>query len=501
MLTLLSFAVLLAAIVVLEVSAPFTKVEESFNVQGTHDLMVFGAQTAQYDHNEFPGVVPRTFLGSVVLACLSSWTPFASHFFMGSAQRSRVFELHIVRCTLGLLVAISVWFLARCLPIGDPFTHRLAAAYLMLLSALTYHVAFYSSRALPNTFALVIVNCSVALLFKRRTRIGFALLGFAASTFRSDVLVFVAPLALVHILWGRSIGVISGAFVGLVGAALALAVSIPIDSLLWGRLIWPEAVVLLFNTVENKSSEWGTSPFHWYFTSALPKGFLLLTPVVFGAPFLTRFCRKEFVAAILFVVLYSFLPHKEVRFILVVFPTLLCPAACLLASAHRRVISLTRRRLFFILLFCVVASQSAFIVAFHGLANVRNYPGADAVLEVASYHRAQHSELVDVSCGASVYIDAYAGMTGVSRFAKQISSSGCAWVFNKDPLLFNSTADTYEVTRQFDYLVVREEDRIWHAERGVYVVVGEVPTVGSINVRKLSVEMRPFLLILKRRSL
>jgi alpha-1,6-mannosyltransferase len=69
--------------------APYTKVEESFNLHAVHDVLFYGISTdairnvrnspdpcsvlefPQYDHNIFPGAVPRTFIGSVLLAWLS----------------------------------------------------------------------------------------------------------------------------------------------------------------------------------------------------------------------------------------------------------------------------------------------------------------------------------------------------------------------------------------------------------------------------------------------
>ncbi len=77
--------------------APYTKVEESFNLHATHDVLMYGIQplaspasgnlyqvsspergtwlnstVPQYDHFIFPGAVPRTFIGSLALAYLTA---------------------------------------------------------------------------------------------------------------------------------------------------------------------------------------------------------------------------------------------------------------------------------------------------------------------------------------------------------------------------------------------------------------------------------------------
>lgn len=73
------YALIPAAILLHLHISPYTKVEESFNIQAIHDILVHGIPsknanqflTANYDHVSFPGSVPRTFAGALVLSGLS----------------------------------------------------------------------------------------------------------------------------------------------------------------------------------------------------------------------------------------------------------------------------------------------------------------------------------------------------------------------------------------------------------------------------------------------
>lgn len=66
--------------------APFTKVEESFNIQATHDIITSGVSFSNrtsflktnYDHVEFPGSVPRTFVGAAFLSGIAKVLRFVA---------------------------------------------------------------------------------------------------------------------------------------------------------------------------------------------------------------------------------------------------------------------------------------------------------------------------------------------------------------------------------------------------------------------------------------
>jgi alpha-1,6-mannosyltransferase len=131
------------------VVAPYTKVEESFNIQAAHDVLVYGTPTsdiyhklsATYDHFTFPGAVPRTFIGPVLLAGLAQ--PIVALVGFQHAQ-------FVVRAILGLFNATCLLIFARGL--RRAYGAGTARWYL-LLQASQFHIMFYASRTLPNMFA------------------------------------------------------------------------------------------------------------------------------------------------------------------------------------------------------------------------------------------------------------------------------------------------------------------------------------------------------------
>ncbi len=146
--TLLSL--LIPSLVLLHlVVAPYTKVEESFNIQAAHDVLVYGTPSSNiyhklsttYDHFTFPGAVPRTFVGPVFLAAFAQ--PIVALVGFQHAQ-------FVVRAILGLWNAACLHVFARNL--GRAYGAGVARWYI-LLQASQFHIIFYASRTLPNMFA------------------------------------------------------------------------------------------------------------------------------------------------------------------------------------------------------------------------------------------------------------------------------------------------------------------------------------------------------------
>lgn len=234
---------------------PYTKVEESFNMQAMHDIMFHQHNIDSYDHLVFTGPVPRTMLGSVIVSTASS--PIAIILSLMNAPHWAF--AYAARMILASFLVASVSYLRFSV-------HKKYDAdkswWLGFVNLMQFHIPFYMSRSLPNTFALFFTNLALGCILRHHYKYAIALLTASAVIFRSDTLVFAAPFVL-SMLIRKNVTFSGFLLTGVSTAIPCICCSVAVDSLFWRRLLWPEALVFLFNTVENKSAEWGTSPWHW----------------------------------------------------------------------------------------------------------------------------------------------------------------------------------------------------------------------------------------------
>jgi len=373
--------------------APHTKVEESFNMQAAHDVLVYGVPwtgpsprarlAAAYDHFAFPGAVPRTFLGAVLLAGLGQ--PLVALAPGGFAHAQA-----LVRGLLAAFNAGALLVFARGL--REAHGVRVARWWMALLLT-QFHVPFYASRTLPNMFAFGLVTLAMAFLLPKkdprralvRRRQAVALLVVAAAVFRAEVAILLAAVG-AQLLYSGQMTPRGIAPVFAVAFVAALALSVPIDSYFWQKPLWPELWGFYYNAVLGSSSNWGTSPWHYYFTSALPR--LLLNPLALPLVGLALYlpatapaARRLVQPSLAFIAVYSLQPHKEARFIFYVVPPLTAAAA--LSADY---IATRRRKSLVYALGTAALAVSVFasLAASAGmlLLSSLNYPGGDALMQL-----------------------------------------------------------------------------------------------------------------------
>ncbi|XP_057979719.1 dol-P-Man:Man(7)GlcNAc(2)-PP-Dol alpha-1,6-mannosyltransferase isoform X2 [Malania oleifera] len=392
---------------------PYTKVEESFNVQAMHDILYYRHHIESYDHFEFPGVVPRTFVGAFLASVLASPLIFA----INLLNLPKICSLFAVRLVLGCIILSTLRFFR--VQVRNQFG-RQVEAFFVILTAFQFHMLFYCTRPLPNILALGLVNLAYGCWLKGSSYTALKCLIFATLVFRCDMLLLLCPLGL-HLLLTKSVSLWEALKCCIKTTLLCMGLTVLVDTVMWKRLIWPEFEVFWFNSVQNRSSEWGIHPFHWYFTSALPRSLLAAYPLLLLGVLLDRRIRSYILPVLCFVFLYSKLPHKELRFIIVSIPIFNLSAAI---AANR--IYNNRRKVFWnllniVMLGSLLISLGCTILFF--MASYHNYPSGYALKEL---HQIGHP--INNSKEQWVHIDPFSAMNGISRFCE----NDYPWRYSKE---------------------------------------------------------------------
>jgi alpha-1,6-mannosyltransferase len=279
----------------------------------------------------------------------------------------------------------------------------------------------------------------------------------AGAIFRAEIAVLLLT-QLIYLLSRSRISPPTIIPIGLKSGLFALAISIPLDSYLWQRPIWPELAGFYYNAIQGKSSDWGTSPFYYYFTNLLP-GLLnpLITAVLIPVSLFTSSTRSISAGliepSVLFVAIYSLQPHKEARFIIYIIPSLTAAAA--LAASHvwtgrikSRLAMINSLLICLALLACFAAST------FKLLVSSLNYPGGEALATLHSLLN-QNSSLVPSADGQGIvhiHMDVLSCMTGISRFQQYstvgLDSNGTIDVDHAPRIAGIPTLITYDKTEE-----------------------------------------------------
>ena len=297
--------------------------------------------------------------------------------------------------------------------------------------------------------------------------------------FRSELAILLTT-HVAYLLYQKRVSLREAIAVGISGALIGLIATVPLDSFLWLRFpLWPELAGFYYNAIRGNALQWGTSPWYFYFTNALPRllmnplNWLVCIPLAIGMK-ATRKASIDVLAPLLaFVTIYSFQPHKEWRFILYAVPGMTAVAA---AGASwiwtRRSKNLAYRVLSLALIASTLAS---FAVSAGMLAMSRlNYPGAEALSRVHAL--GQGSRIV------SVHMDTLSCTTGITRFLEKpppqniMGHNSTLWIYDKteDPQMLLSPA----FWDRFDYALAEKPEKVI----GRWEIVGVVKGFAGVRI-------------------
>lgn len=318
----------------------------------------------------------------------------------------------------------------------------------------------------------------------------------AGVVFRAEIALLLFT-QLVYLLSRSRISIASIIPAGIRSFLAALVLSVPLDSYFWQRTIWPELAGFYYNAIEGKSSNWGTSPFLYYFTTLLP-GLLnpLITLLLIPAALITSTTRNLSAGlaepSALFVAIYSLQPHKESRFIIYIVPSLTAVASISASYIWNRRSKSVLHRIGS--LFIAVALLGCFAAStFKLLISSLNYPGGEALSTLHNLLN-QNASFIPISNGhgvVNIHMDVLSCMTGISRFQQYptVNLSGDAFLDRRytpyiagipTVITYDKTEDSDELLSPswwngFDYALMEDPGKAigtWETIRVIYAYAG-----------------------------
>jgi len=341
------------------------------------------------------------------------------------------------------------------------------------------HLTILATLALSNLVSAQAVAARTQKSSKRR-RLALYLLTASGIIFRSEIAILLAMQTLYLLLQGRASLVKEVIPAGVLGVIIGLGVTVSVDSYFWQRFpLWPEWIGFVYNTIQGKSSDWGVSPWHFYFGNAIPR--LLLNPtswlLCIPLALVNRTTRKTsldiMIPLLAFVAIYSVLPHKEWRFIIYIIPGLTGVAA---AGASWIWTRRSKTFLYRVLSLGLVGSTLLSSAGSLGLLYISslNYPGGEALTRlhemVPSSHQSQ----------TWVYMDNLACQTGVTRFLEK--DAGSKFMYDKTEN--QTTLLDPGFWQKFDYVLAEDPKRII----GSWEVIDTVYGYSGIGFGRLAVD-------------
>ena len=294
----------------------------------------------------------------------------------------------------------------------------------------------------------------------------------------------------------------------LAAGIVGLLLTVSIDTFFWQSrtLLWPELAGFISNIFPAEgslgASAWGTSPWHWYFTSALLR--LLINPlllILIPWGFATNYSTLApslidlLTPPLTYTAIYSFLPHKETRFLFPIIPPV---TAALALIASRATIRMERSIIHRLTTYILLTTTLISTYISHGLLlplSAQTYPGGAAIssLHAVSLNYRPQAQI-------RVHLTNLALQTGVTHFLDTPSSAlhdrplfvlpgspdgrkptlapktRARWIYDKSDNATEFLMPAFWA--QFDYVVVEDPARVI----GPWDVVDKVPGLGKPSV-------------------